>query len=231
MTTTQPEASSEVRMVPIGKIIPNPDNPRVNSGAVAYVVESIRQFGFRVPVVLGSDNMIVAGHTRYRAAVQLGMTEVPCIDVSHLTPEEQTAFAIAENRTSDFAFFDLPRLTEQMAELPSDLLAGFEMDSLITSDVSPDDGEESAGGASPSKRAGLDLAPFEKYQYVTIICRTEFDYVNLLDRLKLEDVQKRYVNGALKRGTSYGRVIEYSDFVERENDWRREAWDLMGGQS
>ena len=214
---SKPEPTPGLRMVPIGDIIPNPDNPRVNSGAVPYVVESIRQFGFKVPLVVNDENMILAGHTRYRAAIQLGLTEVPVMDASDLTPEQQTAFAVAENRTSDFAFFDIPMLTEQMAELPADLLAAFEMDSLITSDKSDDDdGEGADKGLSLSKRPGLDLAPFEKYQYVTIICRTEFDYVNLLERLGLEDVQKRYVAGALKRGTSYGRVIEYADYVERE---------------
>lgn len=227
MTTDTPDipdvSPTVVRMVPIRDILPNPDNPRVNSGAVGYVVESIRQFGFKVPLVINADGMILAGHTRYRAALQLGLTELPCIDATDLTPEQQTAFAIAENRTSDFAFFDLPRLTDQMAELPPELLSAFEMDSLLTSDANDDDDDSDGDGSKPSlsKRPGLDLAPFEKYQYVTIICRTEFDYVNLLARLGLEDVQKRYVAGALKRGTSYGRVIEYSDFVDREAEYGR----------
>lgn len=215
LTEGEPTGVSTVTMVALRDITPNPDNPRVNSGAVAYVVESIRQFGFKVPLVLDGDRMILAGHTRYRAAVQLGLTEVPCIDASDLTPDQQTAFAIAENRTSDFAFFDLPRLQDVMGDLPADLLAGFDMDSLVSPDESEPEEEGTAGSSAKSKRMGLDLAPFEKYQYVMVLCRTEFDYVNLLDGLHLQDVQKRYVDGALKRGTSYGRVIEYADFTER----------------
>lgn len=210
-----PEAGATTVMVPIREILPNPDNPRVNSSAVAYVVESIRQFGFKVPLVLDEERMILAGHTRYRAAIQLGLTEVPCIVASDLTPDEQAAFAIAENRTSDFAFFDLPRLAEVMVDIPADLLAGFEMDVLLNG-VQDDDPEDTTSKSKPSKRPGLDLAPFEKYQYVMILCRTEFDYTNLLTRLGLENVQKRYVDGALKQGASYGRVIEYADFVDRE---------------
>lgn len=205
---------TSIRMVKVSDLRPDPDNPRVNSGAVAYVVESIRQFGFKVPIVIGTDNLIRAGHTRYRAAVQLGLTEVPCIDASDLTEDEQKAFAIAENRTSDFAFFDLPKLTEVVGDIPLDLLAGFDIDTLILPGEG-DDEEESKNTGAPEKRAGLEMAPFEKYQYVMVLCRTEFDYTNLLSRLDLEDVQRRYVKGNLKRSMSYGRVIEYSDFIEK----------------
>ncbi|QNL30296.1 ParB-like nuclease domain protein [Microbacterium phage ClearAsMud] len=205
--------ATSIRMVKVADLRPDPDNPRVNSGAVAYVVESIRQFGFKVPIVVGTDNLIRAGHTRYRAAVQLGLTEVPCIDASDLTEDQQKAFAIAENRTSDFAFFDLPKLGEVVQDIPLDLLAGFDIDALII----PQDEEDKADGKSgtPEKRPGLDLAPFERYQYVMILCRTEFDYTNLLTRLGLENTQKRYVDGALKQGASYGRVIEYADFLDK----------------
>ncbi len=204
---------TSIRMVKVSDLRPDPDNPRVNSGAVAYVVESIRQFGFKVPIVIGTDNLIRAGHTRYRAAVQLGLHEVPCIDASDLTEEQQRAFAIAENRTSDFAFFDLPKLGEVLVDIPADLLAGFDIDALIT----PQDEEDKESGSkgTPDKRPGLDLAPFERYQYVMILCRTEFDYTNLLTRLGLENTQKRYVDGALKQGASYGRVIEYPDFLDK----------------
>lgn len=205
--------ATSIRMVKVSDLRPDPDNPRVNSGAVAYVVESIRQFGFKVPIVIGTDNLIRAGHTRYRAAVQLGLHEVPCIDASDLTEDQQRAFAIAENRTSDFAFFDLPKLGEVMQDIPLDLLAGFDIDALIT----PQDEEDKEQGSkgTPEKRPGLDLAPFERYQYVMILCRTEFDYTNLLTRLGLENTQKRYVDGALKQGASYGRVIEYPDFLDK----------------
>lgn len=100
-----------------------------------------------------------------------------------------------------------------MQDIPLDLLAGFDIDALIT----PEDDEDKEQGSkgTPEKRPGLDLAPFERYQYVMILCRTEFDYTNLLTRLGLENTQKRYVDGALKQGASYGRVIEYPDFLDK----------------
>jgi len=209
----EPDLAPQITMVAMRDLQPNPDNPRVNTSAVAAVSESIRLFGFKVPLVIDSENMILAGHTRYRAALNLGLTEVPCINAGDLTPEEQAAFAIAENRTSDFAFFDLPKLAEVVMDIPADLLTAFDIDVLINGQG--DDEEEKARSGKAEKRPGLDLAPFEKYQYVAIICRTEFDYINLLTRLGLENVQKRYVDGALKQGASYGRVIEYADFAER----------------
>lgn len=217
------ESVPRIRMVSLNDITPNPDNPRVNSSAVASVAESIRLFGFRVPIVLNGDNMILAGHTRYRAAANLQLTEVPCMFADDLSEEEQAAFSIADNRTSDFAFFDLPKLEEQIADISPELLVAFDIDALLEGQDDDDEGKPAAAGA-PEKRKGLDLAPFERYQYVTIICRTEFDYTNLLTRLGLENIQKGYVDGVLKRGASYGRVIEYSDFSDREEAWAEDRY-------
>lgn len=207
------ETAPSITMVAMRDLHPNPDNPRVNASAVAGVSESIRLFGFKVPLVIDADRMILAGHTRYRAALNLGLTEVPCIDAGDLTPEEQAAFAIAENRTSDFAFFDLPKLAEVIVDIPPDLLTAFDLDVLL-SGQGDDDDETSKSGGKNEKRAGLDLAPFEKYQYVTVICRSTYDYLNLLAQLGLEDTQSRYVSGVMKRGSSYGRIIEYSELVK-----------------
>ena len=191
----------------------DPDNPRNNSGAVEKVADSIREFGFKVPIVVNADRMILAGHTRYLAAAMLGLTEVPCVIADDLTPDQQRAFNIVDNRVSDYSFFDLDKLSELMADLDESIISTFDLDALVSAvpdlDFTPD------VAVAPEKRSGLDLAPFEKYQYVTIICRSTYDYSNLLDQLDLVDVQRRYVNGNLKRGSTYGRIIEYADFVKR----------------
>lgn len=202
-----------VQMVPTDLLRPDPKNPRNNGGAIAAVAESIRQFGFRVPIVVNAENEIIAGHTRYRAALSSGISEVPCVVADDLTDEQQAAFAVAENRTSDFSFFDTEKLGDFVADIPDDLLAAFDVDAILSPEV--DEEDVSGGVKNPTKREGLDLSPFEKYQYVTIICRTEHDYINLLDSLDLEDKQKRYVDGNIKRGSSYGRVIEYPEFLEK----------------
>jgi hypothetical protein len=214
MVDTPKKPSMNVQMVSVDKLVPDPDNPRVNNSAVSVVAESIRLFGFRVPLVVNSEYKISAGHTRYRAALMLGIEEVPCLIADDLTPDQLAAFSVAENRTSDFSFFDVAKLGQFVTEIPPELLASFELDTLLTGSTS--DGSEVAQVVTePTKRAGLDLAPFEKYQYVMIMCRTEFDYTNLLTMLHLENVQKGYITGVLKAGASYGRVIEYPDFMDK----------------
>lgn len=204
----------QVRMLELESLVPDTNNPRVNSGAISQVAESIRLFGFRVPIVVNSENKILAGHTRYRAAILLGMDKVPCILADGLTEEQQSAFAIAENRTSDFSFFDTDKLRAFSEGIDASLLASFDIDMLLSNSINDED-ETVKSNAEPEKRKGLDLVPFERYQYVMILCRTDFDYVNLIERLGLEDKQRAYVEGTLKQGSSYGRVIEYPDFVER----------------
>lgn len=204
----------DVRMVPTAQLMPDPGNPRNNTAAVSAVAESIRQFGFKVPLVIDGDNGIIAGHTRYRAALMENIAEVPCVVADDLTEDQKHAFAVAENRTSDFSFFDTEKLSDYVQDIPEELLAGFDVDSLLSAPTSEED--EGVGAVKePEKRAGLDLAPFEKYQYVMILCRTDHDYMNLTEKLGLENPQKRYVQGNLKRGSSYGRVIEYPEFLEK----------------
>ena len=109
-------------------------NPRVNDGAVGAVANSIREFGFRVPVILDGENVLVAGHTRVKAARQLGMTEVPAVRADDLTPEQIRAYRIADNKTADLATWDFDLLPAELSELQGmdvDLsLLGFNEDEL-----------------------------------------------------------------------------------------------------
>lgn len=79
------------------------NNPRNNDGAVDAVAASIREFGFKVPVIVDGDNVIVAGHTRVKAARKLGMSAVPCIIADDLTPEQIKAFRLADNKVGELA--------------------------------------------------------------------------------------------------------------------------------
>ncbi len=101
----------------IGDIKPYEKNPRKNDDAVKYVANSIRQFGFKVPIVVDKDGVIVAGHTRYKAAKELGYETVPVIVADDLTEEQVKAFRIADNKTGDQAQWDMDLLGEEIAEL------------------------------------------------------------------------------------------------------------------
>lgn len=91
------------------------NNPRNNDGAVDAVAASIEEFGFKVPIIIDSDNTIVAGHTRLKAAKKLGLDTVPCIVADDLTPEQIKAFRIADNKTGELAGWDFAKLEEELS--------------------------------------------------------------------------------------------------------------------
>lgn len=81
--------------IDINKLIPYANNPRKNDGAVEPVANSIREFGFRVPIVIDKENNVVCGHTRLKAAILLGMEQIPCIVADDLTKKQVRAFRLA----------------------------------------------------------------------------------------------------------------------------------------
>jgi len=93
------------------------------------VAESIKEFGFKVPIIVDKDNVIVAGHTRLRAAKKLGMKTVPCIVADDLTPEQIKAFRLADNKVSEFSEWDMDLLTSELKEIDFDMdIFGFDDD-------------------------------------------------------------------------------------------------------
>ena len=96
---------------------PYPNNPRKNNNAINYVANSIKEFGFKVPIVIDSDNVIVCGHTRLKAAQKLGMDNVPCIVADDLTEQQLKAFRLADNKVSEFAIWDSKKLEVELEDL------------------------------------------------------------------------------------------------------------------
>lgn len=103
--------------VPVSELKAYENNPRHNERAVEKVAASIREFGFKVPIVIDTDNVIVCGHTRVKAAEWLGLDTVPCIVADDLTPEQIKAFRLADNKTGEFAEWDFAKLDEELQEL------------------------------------------------------------------------------------------------------------------
>ena len=118
------------------RIKPYPGNPRQNDKAVDAVAESIRQFGFKQPIVVDTEGVIVCGHTRYKAAIKLGLEKVPVHVATDLSPEQIKAYRIADNKVADLATWDLELLPIELSELQGadfDLgLLGFSEDELAT---------------------------------------------------------------------------------------------------
>lgn len=110
---------------------PYENNPRYNDDAVEYVAKSIKEFGFKVPIIIDKNNTIVTGHTRYKASKQLGLKEVPCIIADDLTDKQIKAFRLADNKVSDYSIWDNKLLLEELEDLNWDVFTGFEMSDLF----------------------------------------------------------------------------------------------------
>lgn len=101
----------------LDEVRPYANNPRKNDDAVEYVVNSIKEFGFKVPIIIDGSGEIVAGHTRYKAAKQLDMEEIPCIVADDLTDEQIKAFRLADNKVSEKAEWDFDLLGEELDDI------------------------------------------------------------------------------------------------------------------
>lgn len=112
-----------IKVVPIEDVHPYEDNPRRNDQAVQAVAASIREFGFRSPIVVDADGTIIAGHTRYKAAGALCMESVPIVRATDLTPEQVNAYRLADNKTGELAEWDAELFAQELDGLP-----GFDME-------------------------------------------------------------------------------------------------------
>jgi hypothetical protein len=124
----------KIELRSITDIKPYPNNPRINDDAVESVAASIKEFGFRQPIVVDNDDVIICGHTRYKAALHLGLEKVPVHVAKDLTPEQIKAYRIADNKTAELAEWNLELLPIELGELQAcnyDLgLLGFSADEL-----------------------------------------------------------------------------------------------------
>ena len=131
------------------RLRPYENNPRINDGAVEAVAKSIDEFGFKVPIVADSDYVIIAGHTRLKAAERLGLKTVPVVIADDLTEEQARAFRLADNKTAELAEWDFEKLNEELGNI-TDLDMqdfGFELpdfdddDSEVMEDEAPEEVE------------------------------------------------------------------------------------------
>jgi len=124
----------KIELRKIAEIKPYPNNPRVNDDAVDAVAASLREFGFRQPIVVDTEGVIICGHTRFKAAQKLGLEQVPVHVAKDLTPEQIKAYRIADNQTATLADWNYDLLPIELGELQAanyDLgLLGFDQDEL-----------------------------------------------------------------------------------------------------
>ena len=125
----------KIELRPISEIKPYPNNPRINDDAVDTVAGSIKEFGFRQPIVVDTDGVIICGHTRFKAAQKLGLEKVPVHVATDLTADQIKAYRIADNKSSELADWNFDLLPIELGELQTagfDLsLLGFDSDELL----------------------------------------------------------------------------------------------------
>ena len=126
--------------VPVSEIVPYENNPRINEGAVEQLANIIEKLGFRNPAVLNKDKVIIEGHTRLLAVKKLGWETMPCIIATDLTPEQEQALRIADNKIAEIAEWDEDKLKVELSALQE---AGFDLSLLAFGD---DELEDLLGG-------------------------------------------------------------------------------------
>ena len=164
-------------VLPTDDLTPYEKNPRINDGAVDAVAASIKKFGFADPIVVrGRNNEIINGHTRWKAAKQLGLARVPCLRGDHLTEAEARAFRIADNKTHELSTWDDGLLRMEIADLPDFDFADFGFSPL---DLGGDGDETNSSDEENSTEGYQHVLKFDK----TIIPLTDEEHDEFKRRL------------------------------------------------
>lgn len=152
------ETTHKIIMLHPSAIKPYANNPRQNKEAVQYVKQSIQEFGYINPIILDREHVIIAGHTRWQAAKESGMTELPCIVADWLTPEQVRAYRLVDNRSTEVAQWDLDKLRNELTDIEFDW-DGFDFDwAFDGAELFGADGQSGQGGIKPEDEPTPDYA-------------------------------------------------------------------------
>lgn len=180
----------------ITEIKPYEKNPRKNDEAVEYVANSIKEFGFKVPIVIDKNGVIVAGHTRYKAAQELGFEKLPCVIADDLTEEQVKAFRLADNKVGELAEWDFDLLDKELDGIFDINMSefGFDSDFEEKEEITKEEGE----------------VPFSEelllnHNYIVLYFDNDFDWEVAQDKFGLKQVKDLIPRKGQPKGI--GRVI------------------------
>ena len=171
------KAARAIIMLPIPEVRPYEKNPRKNAEAVKYVKASIEKFGFKQPIIVDSNRVIIAGHTRLEAAKSLGMAEVPCIVADDLTDAQVKALRLADNKVAEFSEWEMNLLGEELGELA-------EISDIDMSDFGFDDNLE----MDDEEEKSVNLS--ETFQII-VECENEIEQQEIFEKLSGEGYKCR----------------------------------------
>lgn len=199
----------EVVELNIKEIIPYEKNPRKNNKSVEFVANSIKEFGFRVPIILDKDKVIICGHTRLKAAISLGMEKVPCIIAGDLTEEQVKALRLADNKVGENSEWDMKLLEGELKDIVNLDMSLFNFKPV---EIKEDFNME---GQVPFTEV-LD----EEYNYVVLVFKNDVDWIQAQTKLGIKQVKALSTNkyhdntGRMKR-VGIGRVLDGKEVVDR----------------
>ncbi|GHV97882.1 hypothetical protein lacNasYZ03_11580 [Lactobacillus nasalidis] len=136
----------------ISDVKPYPNNPRKNQSAIKAVANSIQEFGWKQPIVVDKNGVVIVGHTRLAAAKHLGLTRVPVVVADNLTKEQVKAYRLADNKTNEAADWDLDKLETELADITDIDMSDFGFD-IPTDDIEDDLEDEDDGFEAPFQNA------------------------------------------------------------------------------
>ena len=203
----------QIKNINIGDLIPYDKNPRKNEGAIEYVKNSIEQFGFKVPIVIDKNNVIVCGHTRYIAAKQLELDVVPCVIADDLTDEQIAAYRLADNKVAEFSDWDMSLLNEEL-----DKLLDFDMSAFGFFD---DEEEEEEQEEEIIPEVEFTEVLEEENNYIVLFFDNAIDWLQaetLFDIKSVKGLSTRKDGGGTP-SKGVGRVLNGSKALSKIIDW------------
>ena len=186
---------------------PYANNPRDNESAVEPVANSIKEFGFKVPIVATSDGEIINGHTRFKASKLLGLEKVPVIIADDLTDEQIKAFRLADNKVSEFSKWNEDKLRDELKQLEMDMTEfGFEFTELTELLE-----EEKEKEQEPEIKFTEELG--EESNYIVLKFDTSVDWLLLESLFDLPRVHALASKAGRER-KGVGRVVDGVEFID-----------------
>lgn len=200
-------AGMKIEYKTLGELKPYERNPRINDNSVELVANSIDEFGFKVPIIVDKNNVIVAGHTRFLAAQRLGMEKVPCITADDLSEEQVRAYRLADNKVSERSEWDFGLLDTELLDLEE---LGFNMGDF---GFEPFDIEEEEKKKEKERNLErMELRAFEHYDYIVFVFDNQMDWLNVCSEFGLKKVNAGY--GETKK-IGLGRVIRGKELLKK----------------
>ena len=186
---------------------PYANNPRDNESAVEPVAKSIKEFGFKVPIVATSDGEIINGHTRFKASKLLGLEKVPVIIADDLTDEQIKAFRLADNKVSEFSKWNEDKLRDELKQLEMDMAEfGFEFAELT--EILEEEKEKEQ---EPEIKFTEELG--EESNYIVLKFDTSVDWLLLESLFDLPRVHALASKAGYER-KGVGRVVDGVEFID-----------------